>query len=880
VGPLKVPVRIHETHGLERRGEPLRIGVPIERSRLDETGDLAVVEETGSAVPFQYQVLDRWPDATIKWLLLDLQLHAAPDSSQTLYLTQADAGSEKGAIPAPRRNIENKETLRAGNIDLELTGAGRALVAAARAGERQLFGPSGLFINLQDEEGRDHRGVIRRARIEEEGRVRATVVIEGDFSPDESGVPLEFTATLSLFSDTTAIMVELDLHNPQAALHPGNLWDLGDPGSFCFRDMSLAVDMGDGENDAHWYQATEAEVLPIPKIPWVVYQDSSGGDNWNSSNHVDADGTLTVSFRGFEVRSGDSAEVLSRGYRAEPVVVVASQEACVAATVVDFWQNFPTAIRCQNDSISIGLFPAECTALFELQGGERKRHVVWLDLDADQDGLRLQTVSRPLSVEIAAEWLTRTRTLPYFQPADENDDEDYRRYVESIIRGERSFFDTREIVDEYGWRNFGDLYADHEAAMTNGTRPLVSHYNNQYDFVHAAAIHYLRTGDIRWRNLMSEAARHTIDIDIYHTDRDRPAYNGGMFWHTDHYKDAATATHRTYSRVNGSPRNYGGGPSNEHLYTSGLLLYFFLTGDRAAREAVIKLAEWVINTDDGSRTLLGLFDSGPTGKASSTAAPDYHKAGRGAGNAINALLDGYVATRQQRYLDKAQELLVRCIHPADAVDELGLDEPETRWSYLVFLQILGKFLDIKLEQEETDYYFFFARDSLTHYATWMLSNEVPYAEVLHKVDIPSETWPAQDIRKSHVLHLAARNAVGELRTRFEERARFFFRRCIDDLLGFETAHYTRPRVIISAFGHIPLYFEAVKYGDERSGPFVRRHNHDFGEPVDFRPQSARIGASLGGKVRIFLSEILRLTRERTGFNTVVARLRRRRHKKS
>ena len=880
VGRLKVPVRIQETHGLERRGEPLRIGLPIERSALDDTDDLAVIDEAGSGVPFQYRILDRWPDATIKWVLLDLQLHMAPDSSQTLYLTLAEGGIGKGAPASPPRKIEDREKLRAGNIQLEFTDSGEALVAGAKAGERQLFGPSGLFINLQDAEGRDHRGVVRRACIEDDGPVRTTVVVEGDFSPDEQIVPLEFTATLSLFSETSLVMVELDLHNPRAAMHPGNLWDLGDPGSCLFLDMSLVLDMGDAAKTAHWYHETGADPLPISGIPWVVYQDSSGGENWDSSNHVNANGELTVSFRGFEARSGDSAQVLLRGDRVEPIVVVASETATVAATVADFWQNFPSAIRCKSDSISIGLFPDECVAPFELQGGERKRHVAWLDLGAAEDDRRLQAVGKPLSVVIDAEWLSRTRVLPYFLPADERDDANYRRYVESVVQGEHSFFDTREVVDEYGWRNFGDLYADHEAAMTKGVRPLVSHYNNQYDFVHAAAMHYLRTGDARWRRLMTDAARHTIDIDIYHTDQDRPAYNGGMFWHTDHYKDAATATHRTYSSANGSPRNYGGGPSNEHLYTSGLLSYYFLTGDRAAREAVIKLAEWVINTDDGSKTLLGLFDSGPTGKASSTAAPDYHKAGRGAGNAINALLDGWVATRQQRYLEKAQELIVRCTHPADAIDELGLDEPETRWSYLVFLQVIGKFLDIKLEQEETDYFFFFARDSLTHYATWMLSNETPYKEVLDKVDIPSETWPAQDIRKSHIFHLAARNTAGDQRERFAERAQYFFRRCIDDLLEFETAYYTRPRVIISAFGHIPLFFETVKYGDEETSPFVRRHNYDFGDPVDFKPQGARIGTSLRGKLRIFLSEMLRLMRERSGFNTVLAKLQRRKHGKS
>ena len=70
--------------------------------------------------------------------------------------------------------------------------------------------------------------------------------------------------------------------------------------------------------------------------------------------------------------------------------------------------------------------------------------------------------------------------------------------------------------------------------------------------------------------------------------------------------DASTATHRSYASANRpSPiSSYGGGPGAEHNYTSGLLLYHYLTGDRRAREAVIQLSDWVIAMDDGAQTVL------------------------------------------------------------------------------------------------------------------------------------------------------------------------------------------------------------------------------------------------------------------------------------
>ena len=196
-----------------------------------------------------------------------------------------------------------------------------------------------------------------------------------------------------------------------------------------------------------------------------------------------------------------------------------------------------------------------------------------------------------------------------------------------------------------------------------------------------------------------------IDIDIYHTQEDRPAYNR---WPVLAYRSLHRCGHChppsifEGSRGDRALQAYGGGPSNEHNYTTGLLHYYYLTGDPSAREAVLGLADWVINMDDGSHRLLGRFDRRPTGFCSSTASRDYHGPGRGAGNSINALLDAYVLTKAEHTTSpKAEELIRRCIHPKDVIAQRHLDDVEHRWSYMVFLQVLGKYLDIKVEAGDT-----------------------------------------------------------------------------------------------------------------------------------------------------------------------------------
>jgi hypothetical protein len=168
------------------------------------------------------------------------------------------------------------------------------------------------------------------------------------------------------------------------------------------------------------------------------------------------------------------------------------------------------------------------------------------------------------------------------------------------------------------------------------------------------------------------------------------------------------------------------------------LHYYYLTGDETARDAVLSLGNWVIAMDENSRQPFGSIDRRPTGLASSTASPSYHGPGRGAGNSISALIDAFALTRNDRYSAKAEQLIRRCIHPRDDISARGLNDPECRWSYLVFLQVLGKYLDWKLEQGDLDFMYAYAQASLLHYADWMLEHEVPYATMLNIVEIPTK----------------------------------------------------------------------------------------------------------------------------------------------
>jgi hypothetical protein len=623
------------------------------------------------------------------------------------------------------------------------------------------------------------------------------------------------------------VRFELTLDNGQPADHAGGFWELGSSGSLYFRDIYLTFGLPASPAVASVSCECGEPAAPV-NLPFDLYQDSSGGEHWNSSNHLNRNRQVPVSFRGYRV-GAESAE--RNGKRATPIVCLTNDSTALAVAMERFWENFPKGMSARAESISLSLFPGAFADVHELQGGERKTHVFAAAFGRDLvTSQPLDWVRAPLVGVVDPEWIRRCQLYGELSRGTEASRQAYSNLVTRAVEGSDSFFDKREIIDEFGWRHFGDLYADHESVLS--AQPLVSHYNNQYDAIAGFAVRFLTTADVRWAELMDDLALHVADIDIYHTQRDSSAYNNGLFWHTNHHIDAGTASHRTYSRDG----RQGGGPSAEHNYTTGLMLHHFLTGSPRSREAVLQLANWVVDMDAGRLTRFWWLDAAETGRASATTSVDYHGPGRGAGNSINALLDAHRLTGDEQYLRKADELVTRCIHPDDDPTAMDLLDAERRWSYTVFLQVLGKYLEYRAVRGLFDFHYDYARESLLTYATWMLDHEKPYLDRAEQLQFPNETWVAQDIRKAAVFEFAAAHSDEPDRGRFLVKANFFFDYAIETLAATPTSVLTRPMVLLLSYNvQRPSLSPATT-----PKPRQRQSTTDFGPRAKFAPYKARI----------------------------------------
>ena len=811
--------------------EPITAGVPFRRGACLDEASLCLTDEGGRELPLQARVLERWPDGSIRWLLADFQ-HATSLGAREYALARAATASRRASTVV-------RVELAGNGADVD-TGAARFRLRPEAfpfdevlVGGRSLLGADRARLVVEDGDGTAGAPVISRIVVEEAGPLRAVVRMDGAIGLGRRRL-LEVVARLHFFAGAAAVRVAITLRNPERAAHRGGFWELGDAGAIFLRDASIVVNLTGRGPAVFACSADPGRPLEACVGRVELYQDSSGGEHWDSRNHANREGRVANRFRGYRLSDRRST---TDGFRATPLVLWQRADLWAALTMHDFWQNFPKAVEADDEAITLRLWPRQYDDVHELQGGEQKTHVFTIAFGEgapDPGALAWARSPSPIGADPAT--CCASEAVPWLSPAAREMDADYLRIVNAAIEGPHAFEARREPVDEYGWRHFGDLYADHEATRAAGAQPILSHYNNQYDAIAGFAHQFLRSGDTRWRRAMDELAAHVADIDIYHTDRDKSAYSGGLFWHTCHYADAGLATHRAY------PRNVsnGGGPGNEHDYSTGLMLHYFLTGNALSRESAVGLADWVVNMDDGARTIFRWIDRGPTGLASSTYSPGYHGPGRGAAYSIQTLLNGYRLTGAWRFIEKAESLVRRCIHPDDDITARDLLDRERRWSYTVFLQALGRYLLVKEELGSIDATYRYARASLLHYARWMAVHEYPYLDRPEELEYPTETWAAQEARKSEVFDLAAQHVSGAERQRFLDKAAFFWRCATASLLDLPGHTLTRPIVLMLGHG----FLRARMRHDPGPPAPADAGSSASGAPEVFVPQKARVKARL------------------------------------
>jgi hypothetical protein len=802
-----IEIRFRNSHTPSKASlVPFSIGVPLAKGAVLHPRDIGLEVDGELVDATQVTSLRTWPDGSIKWCQLHW-LHAASslETDQKVRIVYC----QNRSFDTPRANPP--PALLAGN-DSTFT---------AKLGNE----PVGICITATDNQENIYQGRAYNLECKESGPVFCRSVWRIDLTTDAGkSCPLQARLEIKDYATISTMIWRLIVCNPQAAAHPNGNWDLGGSGSVFLNDLSVVFDLPKSfrESEIHGMM-NESSVTNDTSLAlknWELFQSSSGGENWQSLNHIDKDRKVRLEFQGYRLTYDGK---LKSGLRAKPQVWLSNSNATFAVGMRDFWENFPKSITATGGRVRIGLFPSECSYPHEIQGGEQKTHEFSVYYGSESVDSPLEWFIHSNQARLDPEYYASTGAIRHLTPRLQDSNDLHHQLVDLAILGEDTFVSKREKIDEYGWRNFGDIYGDHEAVYHDGPTPLISHYNNQYDCTEGFAYQFLRTGDFRWLDHMRSMAEHAWDIDTYHSKFDKSAYNGGLFWHTYHYADADTGNHRSYPKslsesklMQGGKdlknlgqtgkileKNYaiGGGPAPSHNYSTGWMLAYYLTGQEDYRRAAVNAADYVIQIEDGRRTAFRWLSRGNTGNSTGSAA-HYFGPGRASGNSLHALLTGYELTEDRKYLDFAEMLIFRVTHPGDDIEKLNLRNVELRWFYVMHFQALARYIDFKRELGVFDYAHSYALSCFNHYAEWMTANEEPNLNQADKLQYPTETWVAQDMRKWHVLQYASwiNQADSERQVKFQRKADFFFDYVCQTLREMPTRSLCRPVVLMLQFG--------------------------------------------------------------------------------
>ncbi|MBM4086573.1 MAG: hypothetical protein FJ272_17455, partial [Planctomycetes bacterium] len=90
----RIALRVPEWTGADR-DEVVTAGVPLTKGTLPEAAQCRLLDEQGKEAPFVGTALARWPDGSVKWLLLDFRARVGAGKTANFTLECGTSASAK-----------------------------------------------------------------------------------------------------------------------------------------------------------------------------------------------------------------------------------------------------------------------------------------------------------------------------------------------------------------------------------------------------------------------------------------------------------------------------------------------------------------------------------------------------------------------------------------------------------------------------------------------------------------------------------------------------------------------------------------------------------------------------------------------------------------
>ena len=538
---------------------PVTAGVPFPEGVLGHDRNVRILRGE-EEIPAQVHTTCRWPNGSVKWVLVSVIADAPADGTAEYVLEYGrDVGRAEWLMYPMARRAGDRVLVNTGALSFAVDSHGQ-IVDLAR-GDQQLLAPgAGCASTLVDSSGVTYRTALGDAEvvIEENGPVRTVIKTVGNLTDEAGKKSFRIEQRIEAYRGSPLMRVQHTFVNDV-------------PEGFTnIESLSYQVPV---VSAGRWQAAlVEGEAIPLERGSVVQRFDK-------------------------EFIRGDSAT----GGRIVGGLVGDGEGGCAVA-VRDFWQNYPKGFTVTNQGVSIDLCPEFEAGLydkfpFEKEGhqlyyylldghyrfkrGMAKTHELFLCFapPAERAGL-CQLFQRPLLLTASPAWYCDSKAFYSVAPRDEKR---FKAYEEAIDKNLEAYAKRREGQHDYGMMNYGDWYGERGSNWGN----------IEYDTQHAFFLEYIRSGNPEAFFLGESTEIHNRDIDTVQWSPN-PSEVGAVYIHQmchvgGYYTKSVPGTL-------GFPR---AGYTVSHAWTEGHFGHYFLTGDRRSLETGIAVADFFINKQLG-----------------------------------------------------------------------------------------------------------------------------------------------------------------------------------------------------------------------------------------------------------------------------------------
>jgi hypothetical protein len=540
---LDVALPLVETAGVARRDAPATVSVPLPAGALRDAAAVHVVAGD-RPVAMQPTVLERWPDGSVRWLLLDLLASVPADGRVRLALRPGSA-ARAGGPAVTRHTGGGGQELDTGALTLTVPGDGAALATSVRAGGATLVERIPLpALTLAG-------GTVAPVpegppAVETDGPVRTELLLRGRYGSD-----VAYEARIAAFAGQPVLRLQLTL------THVGASRDVA------IRGLALSV-------------------------PGAFASGAMGVDGASKRFTSLVDPHVLRQLDGERIRVDDDASEGS----GDGWVRAAGDVAAVTLVARWFREEWPKQLAVSETSVQLDLLGGGDEPV-ALGRGAAKTFEAWIVVEPAAKAMppaeRAATLLAPLVGLPPAPWIVASSALPQSLAPDAAGAPVFLERLERAFRRYRARNDNERWDDGppvpceqrtaervrtgfTGALNWGDW---NFPGLRDRTKGCDAWGNLEYDLPQVLGLGWATTAERVWYDAFVAAARHYRDVDVIHHDPDNPDRVGLNHPHKmQHFAPEAT-------------QNVDLG----HTWVEGLITHWRLTGEVRSRDAAIAMGD-------------------------------------------------------------------------------------------------------------------------------------------------------------------------------------------------------------------------------------------------------------------------------------------------